>query len=371
MMATTLIVPLVPDILDDFDVDRSQAGVLITASTIPAIVAAPVMGMLADRFGRRPVLLPCLAGVAVLGLASAAAPTYGVLLVLRILQGIAAAGLVNLAIVLIADQWEGHDRTRILGRNAAVLTASIAVLPPVSGAVAGIWSWRSSFGLYVAAFAAFGLARRSASALKPASPPSTVADILRGSGAVLRIRELRRTLVLGGVTLALVFGWTVTLTPLHIDQVLGRGPGARGALVGLSAGAATIAALNSRRLVTSPRPHLVTSTGLACFTLGYATVGLRPGSIVALAAGMLAAGAGQGMLVPALQSRMAAAAPAERRGVAMSLWGSVVRTGQTVGPLLIGGFLYVGTTPLFIVGAALAALAAVAVALTGWIGRTS
>lgn len=60
-----------------------------------------MIGVLADRFGRRAVLVPCLVGFGTFGLLSALAPTFEVLLFLRLCQGIGAAGLVNLAVVLI------------------------------------------------------------------------------------------------------------------------------------------------------------------------------------------------------------------------------------------------------------------------------
>ena len=60
ILANTLVGPAIPDILDAFDQPDSRAGVFVAAGTLPGIVMAPVIGVLADRFGRRAVLVPCL-----------------------------------------------------------------------------------------------------------------------------------------------------------------------------------------------------------------------------------------------------------------------------------------------------------------------
>jgi hypothetical protein len=71
---------------------------------------APVVGVLADRYGRRAVLVPCLVGIGTFGLISALAPTFELLLLAWLLQDIGAAGLINLAVVLIGDHWTGIER---------------------------------------------------------------------------------------------------------------------------------------------------------------------------------------------------------------------------------------------------------------------
>ena len=78
---------------------------------MPGIVLAPVIGILADRFGGRRVLAPCLAMFGVFGVIAAAAPTFEVMLAARFAMGVGTAGLVNLAIVLISDTFDrGNER---------------------------------------------------------------------------------------------------------------------------------------------------------------------------------------------------------------------------------------------------------------------
>ena len=79
---------------------------------------------------------------------SALAPTFPSLLALRLCQGIGSAGLINLAVVLIGDHWTGNERARIVGQNAAILTISLAIFPPVGGLLTELGGWRLSFAPY-------------------------------------------------------------------------------------------------------------------------------------------------------------------------------------------------------------------------------
>ncbi len=136
ILANTLVNAPLPDILDHFGQPDSAAGLFVSAGALPGVVMAPVIGVLADRHGRRRVLVPCLVAFGVFGLAGAAAPSYPVLLGLRLAQGVGAAGLINLAVVLIGDHWQGIERARVIGYNAAVLTVSLAIIPAVGGGLA-------------------------------------------------------------------------------------------------------------------------------------------------------------------------------------------------------------------------------------------
>ncbi|MGH2684483.1 MAG: MFS transporter, partial [Actinomycetota bacterium] len=75
ILANPLIAPAIPDILADLDAPRGQAGFLIAAGTLPGIVVAPVIGVLADRYGRRAVLLPCLVLFGLFGVGASFAGT--------------------------------------------------------------------------------------------------------------------------------------------------------------------------------------------------------------------------------------------------------------------------------------------------------
>src|SRR5690554_781086 len=107
ILANTLIYPAIPDILEDLGIDDGAAGILVAAASIPGIVIAPLVGVLADRYGRKRILVPCLVIFGLCGAMAAFAPSFTWLLIARFGQGFGSAGLINLATILISDAWGG------------------------------------------------------------------------------------------------------------------------------------------------------------------------------------------------------------------------------------------------------------------------
>jgi MFS family permease len=76
ILNNTLVTPALPDILDDLGVSPERSGILVAAGSTAGIVMAPVVGILADRYGRRLVLTACLAVFGTFGGVAALAPTF-------------------------------------------------------------------------------------------------------------------------------------------------------------------------------------------------------------------------------------------------------------------------------------------------------
>jgi len=122
---------------------------------VPAGLAIPFTGFLADRFGRRVVLLPALllyaAGGLLAGL-SAVLLKRGVfffVLLSRALQGIGAAGTAPVAMTLVGDLFGGGARSKALGFLEAANGAG-KILSPILGAAVGIFGWFYPFFIFPA-----------------------------------------------------------------------------------------------------------------------------------------------------------------------------------------------------------------------------
>ena len=363
IMGNTLLAPVIPDILDEFGVADGGAGLLIAATSFPGIFMAPIMGVLADRFGRRRVVAPCLATFGAFGIGAALAPTFGFLVVTRFGMGIGAAGLINLAIVLIGDHWEAEDRTRLIGRNAAFLTVCLALFPPVAGVVADLAGWRWALAPYglglVTAAAAWRL-------LPPDRPDETVSlrEQLGGLGDTIRQPAVIIVLIGGAGTFVLIFGVFLATMPIHLENEFGFGASARGLFIALPAIASTMVAFNLQRIRarTGARRLLVVSA--LAFAVGFAAIGGST-SLALVVAGCVLYGLAEGALLPTLQDQAVELSPPTQRGGVVAVFVGAARLGQTIGPL--GASVLFGVTSTFIalqVGAALAVALAVLFALS-------
>jgi len=343
ILGNTLVIAPLPDILREFDRPTSHAGWLTAAATLPGVFIAPIIGLLADRYGRRMVLTPCLAIFGITGLLGALAPTFELLLLSRLGQGVGSAALINLAVVLIGDHWSGVERTRLLGLNSAVLTGSITVLPAVGGLLTE-WggSWRWSFVPYGLALLTAGLVWVVLTG-GDTKPTQTVGEQVRAAVRVLKMPPVALSIGIGFVVFALIFGLFLTVMPILLDKDFLLPPAQRGLWLSVPAIGSTAAAL----LLGITRKRLgsrwLLAGGLACMAGGFATIGLA-GVLPMLAVGSLLYGLGEGSTIPTLQDIVSGVAPAESRGAVIACWVSFARGGQTLGPLACSAALGV-TTP--------------------------
>ena len=364
IMVNTLVTPVIPEILDGLGASRGLAGVVVGAATLPGVALAPVIGLLADRYGRREVLVPCLVLFAGAGVLGGLAPSLWVLVLARFLQGTGSAGLVNLAVVIIGDHWEGTERARIIGRNAAVLTICLAVYPVVGGALAGAAGWRAPFALYLTGLLTAALLVRRLER----TPRRDVRfrDQLAEAWPVLRSMRIAGILVTTVVTFVLIFGLLLTVLPVYLAERFAIAPSLRGVLLGLPALANTAAALSIGRMRRRLGPRALLVLAAAVFALSFALVAAAPG-LGWVIAGVLLFGAGEGVMLPNLQDLAAGSATAATRGTIVAVFVSSARLGQTIGPLGAGAVAASAGAPVtFAAGAGLAALLAVAL---GGIGR--
>lgn len=354
ILASAIVGPAIPDILDHFDQPDGRAGLFVAAITLPGIVVAPVIGILADRYGRRAVLLPCLLVFGGAGVAGAAAPTFEVLIGLRLLQGLGSAGLINLAVVIIGDNWTGLDRSRLIARNAAVLTLSLAILPPIGGALAVVGGWRLVFAPYALALVTAARMWPRLDDVRP-DDPGTVGNQLRVASASVRQVLVATAIVTGFVVFVLIFGLFLTTLPLHLEREFGLGAGARGLVIAAPALTAMAGALTLARLRRRFGVAAVLAAAPALFTVGFLLIG-SAGNLMVLVAGALVYGLGEGIFIPVLQDLVVSSAAAEARGAVNALWVGAARAGQTVGPLL-AGVTYEATTTgtTFVLGGIVAA----------------
>jgi ACDE family multidrug resistance protein len=352
-MANTLIAPAIPDILGDLGITETGAGLLVAAATLPGVAVAPLIGLLADRYGRREVVVPCLVVFGASGGLASFAPSFSSLLALRLLQGVGSAGLINLALVLIADHWNGVDRARLIGQNSAVLTISLAVLPPVGGLLTDIGGWRATFLPY---WVGLATALGAAAVLGP----SARQDVRIGVQARQAVEFLRSPRVVsamgsGVVLFLLIFGLLLTALPLYLADGFGLGPTSRGLVLGMPALTATIGALSLGRLTARVGARPLVLAGSVVLTGAFLLIGTAAVLPVVIV-GALAYGLGEGLAVPSLQNIVAGAAPASSRGSVVAVWVGGVRLGQTAGPLLAGvAVTRIGAAGTFLAGAAIAA----------------
>lgn len=363
ILANTMLTPNVPDVLADFGRSSGSAGILVGSGSLPGVIMAPVVGILADRYGRKRVLLPCLVVFGVGAIVAAFAPSFWAVIAGRLIQGVGSAGTINLAVVLIGDFWSGLDRTRLIGRNSAVLTALLAILPSVSGGIAEVANWRASIAVGILAIPVAGIGWFRLPDTQPRAI-RTFRDQLQAALIEVRRPVLSITFLAGFALFVVIFGVFLTALPVHLEEQFDLGPGLRGLFLSLPAVGAVIVSFNLGRIrrVMAIRSLLV----VASLLISIAAFGLASApTLLLVVVAMLLYGLGEGAVIPALQDVASAVPPPEQRGAVIAAWVSAVRLGQTVGPvgaaalfaatstsvaMLTGAVIFLAVAVLFMIG---------------------
>jgi len=148
MMGVNFIQPALPAMTQAFGISDSALGLVMTVYTGPAIILAPLFGIIADLYGRRLLLAWGLVLFGLSGTAIAFAPTFGWVLALRAIQGIGFSAVIPLTIVLIGDLLEGDSEVGGQGLKVFLDRIGYLVFPPLGGILAAIaWFW--PFALYL------------------------------------------------------------------------------------------------------------------------------------------------------------------------------------------------------------------------------
>jgi len=359
-LGVPLVAPALPAFRDAFLLGDAQASLLISGYFAAGVVLSPFIGLLADRAGRKRVLVGGLLGFGLLGSSVALAPSFGAVLALRLLQGTAAAAIFITTVTLIGDRFEGARRAAVLGVNVAVLSAAAALYPVLGGALVAV-GWNVPFLAYLAAlpvalFAWVTLEEptRSAGGRGVAYLRAALERVLTGP-----------TLALFGATFLtefLAFGVVFTAFPFLLAPLLS--PVLVGVVILVAEAVSTVVAAASGRLASRLSSVLLLPVGFACYGVGFllAWVSLEP-AVVAVAAAFV--GAGIGLLLPSVDAALTARVPTENRAGALSLRNSTTFLGRSAGPIAFAGLaVTVGVGyPVLLLGAGVLALVAAAVAL--------
>jgi DHA1 family bicyclomycin/chloramphenicol resistance-like MFS transporter len=152
-LAIDSMLPAFDSIREQFDLEPDSTGVavLVTAFIIGLGVGQIPAGLLADRFGRRPVLWGGVAIYIVGALATALAPSLGTMALARFVWGLGAAGPRVAVTAMIRDAFEGEEMARQMSNIMAIFLLVPMVAPSAGAAMVALGSWRYSVLMCVVA----------------------------------------------------------------------------------------------------------------------------------------------------------------------------------------------------------------------------
>jgi DHA1 family tetracycline resistance protein-like MFS transporter len=325
-----IIIPLLPFYAETFGAPPFVIGLLFAVFSLCQLVAAPVLGGLSDRYGRRPVLIFSLAGTVLSFVMLALAHSVTMLFVARIVDGL-SGGNISTARAYVADITEPKDRARAYGLIGAAFGLGFIFGPALSGVLAGV-----SYTAPIWAAAAITLV---AAIMAWLWLPETVHRARAGTGNPLHLlppllrRPLVRRILAIDFTYWLAFAVFQTTLSLFAARRFQFGPVETGYLF---AAFGLLGALIQGGLIRhvvhrlGDKPTFV--AGLGFGTVGLLAVAFAPSvPMFALALVPLAIGIGFGH--PTMSSLVSLVARGDEQGRVQGSASAVESLGRTIGPI--------------------------------------
>ncbi len=233
-VVTDLYLPALPQLARDLAAPMTATQLTMSALILAFGLAQLVWGPVADRWGRRPVLLASLALFTLASVGAALAPTIGVLVGWRIAQGAALAAAVVCARAMVRDLYEPQQGAHVMSKGLSGLGV-IALASPLAGGLLAAWGgWRAA----LAAVAAVGLAtlvfvwRALPETNHRRDPQATrIVPLARTAAGVLRHPTFVAWTALVAATYGGLFTILASSSFVYID-VLGLSPLAYGVALG-------------------------------------------------------------------------------------------------------------------------------------------
>lgn len=328
IMAGTIVAPSLPAIRQIFS-DAPQAELLSRmVLTLPAIFVAlfaPVAGVLADRYGRKRLLIAAILLYALSGMSGLVAGSLTAVLVGRAALGLAIGAIMTISAALVGDYFDGEERARYLGLQQAS-TQFGGVLFVIAGGLLADLDWRAPFAVY-----GLALLVLPAALLYLAEPAKS-----RAAGAGPEPVEWNWSLIGSICLLAFLINVLFYTVPAQFsfflrDLGLDR-PSLAGWGIGIMNAVGALTALAYGRL--RGRLGIIGIFALCPALMALGFFGLSAASSVApvfLAAAVI--GLGLGPVIPNIISAAIQAAPAARRGRVTGLVTSSMFLGHFISPI--------------------------------------
>jgi MFS transporter, DHA1 family, tetracycline resistance protein len=356
LLGLTLVLPVLPFRVLELGGAGLWLGVVLAGYSAAQMVAAPLLGRCADRFGRRRMLLLSLVGSTVSLAAMGFAAELWVLLAARIAAGL-CGGSIGVAHALAADVSPAAGRTRAMARLGIAIGVAFTV-GPLLGAAAGTAGFTTVALLGAGLAAAAWLTTWRLIPYRPSAGP-------RPSGTAYTRRDgLPWSLVVAGFAgMCALIGMEATVA-LLANERFAAGPGFVGLLLCVAGLAMTLTQAGpvgaGARRWGERRVAVAGAVAMAGGLAGLAAGG--PPTLFLACVAVVAAG--QGVLGTTTNSMVSRIAPPGRRGEYLGLTQAAAAAGRLVGPPVAGALYDSGTNWPNVTGAVLAVLAAAAVSVS-------
>jgi len=363
MMIAAAIGPAFPKIVETVGINEQDVGLLITAYTFPSFLFGPLGGVLADRLGRKRLLIASLLLFGIFGGGCVFARDFNTLLVLRVAQGLCSAPLGGIGVTIISDIFSGHQRAQAIGLNTTAMYIGYIIYPLIGGALAGI-AWNYPFLIF---FVSIPIAITAIFILDCPEPKQkqTLKEYL--GTALHYLKSWKVAWLFFAVMLAYVilYGAFLNYFSILLGGRFQASPFIIGSFISLVGLMTALASLLVGRLSKRFAPVLLVMGSFIIYAFSMVLIPVMPGLWFCLIP-IIIYGFAHGINLPSMIVIASHITPLEHRAGFMALRGTMLTLGMTLAPLIMGlVYSLTNLNATFYIAALIALLVPVMAAIVG------
>lgn len=331
IMAGAIIAPALPEMSAYFNGQAAEVYIklLLTIPAIGIVLFSSLIGSIADKWGRKPVLLLSLLLFGLSGTSGIWIDNLYVLLASRFMLGIAVAGIMNAATAMVGDYFDPQARSKFLGLQASFMSIGGILFLNIGGILAE-WSWRGPFYLYALSFLIMLLVW-------------TKLPVISGARVALDRQENRLPPnLLKIVYVVFIMGFLgmvfFYLIPVQIPYLLKVSYGSSNTLIGFAISLATLtgalASFNYTRVAAYFSTTKIYGLSFLFLGAGYFLIATS-GSVLMTMAGLAISGIGTGLMMPNGNLILLSILPDQVKGKWLGGLTTAIFLGQFLSPIIV------------------------------------
>jgi len=360
VLGNSMLIPVLPQMQKELGISQFQVSLVITAFSVSAAIAIPVLGYFSDRFSRKAVIIPALilygTGGLLAGMASAwFSSAFFWIMAGRIMQGLGAAGTAPIAMALTGDLYKGGKQSKVLGLVEAS-NGFGKVISPIIGSLLAILVWYAAFFAFpIFCLISVLLTIFFVKEKKKEKEPPPVKSYVKGLAGVFKQegRWLFTAYLAGATCLFTLFGILFYLSDIlekeyQIDGIV------KGSILAIPLLFMTTTSYITGSKIGKRMPLMkkLIIIGLFLMTLSFSIL-IFFESLVPFISVLVISSVGTGLVLPCINSFITGSVSTDRRGFVTSLYGSVRFLGVAVGPPVFGWLMAWSRTGMFLTTASL------------------
>lgn len=306
-LSMDMYLPALPQVTDSLHAPAATVQLTLTACLAGMALGQLVVGPMSDKWGRRRPLLIGMTVYVVATVVCALAPSTGLLIGFRLVQGLAGAAGIVIARAVVRDLYDGIEMARFFSTLMLISGAAPIVAPLIGGQVLRLTDWR---GIFVV-LAAVGLVLTLVAVrwLDETLPVERrhgggVGEALRTMRGLLGDPAFTGYMLVGGLAFAALFAY-ISASPFVMQEIYGASPQLFSLLFGINAvGLITAGQINGKVLVGRVSLDKVVAVALTVLTLAATVLLLMTAGVfgevglVSVAAGLFVLSAAMGFASP-------------------------------------------------------------------------